>query len=441
VHLLEADRIQLESSESRRMRILLIHCFYRQTGGEDAVFRNEAELLESGGHDVVRYTLSNDDLSTMSRTQLARTALWNRGCAREIQRLVQRHHIQIAHFHNAFPQLSPSTYRAASRAGAAVVQTLHNYRLLCANGLLLRRARSCELCVGRSIPWRPVLHGCYRESRLASSAAAALLTAHRILGSYRNHVDLFLAPTEFVARVHREGGLCAERVAVKPHFIPGDPSAGEGGGGFALFVGRLSEEKGIATLLEAWRRSPRLPLKIAGEGPLLPQVQQAALQIKNVELLGKLERGEALELMKRAFVLLVPSLFYETFGLVVAEAFASGTPCIVAAPGAAAELVEPGRSGLHFRRGDAADLVSKLDWMLAHPGEVACMRRHARAQFEQKYTARENCARLTELYQLALERRSGSSRRRATADERCSGVEADCEKLAEMDARGCSGHE
>jgi glycosyltransferase involved in cell wall biosynthesis len=393
------------------MRILSVHNFYQQPGGEDAVFAAEAQLLEAHGHQVHRYTEENASISAMGRVRLAASTLWNQRSYEEIHSLTKRFEIELVHFHNTFPLISPSGYHAASRAGAAVVQTLHNYRLVCLNGLLLREGAPCELCIGRRVPWAGVVHACYRGDRLASAATATMLSGHRALGSYDHPIDLFLAPTQFVADKHQQGGLPGDRITIKPHFVPSAPEAGTGEGDYALFAGRLSVEKGIDVLLAAWSQiGTRLGLKIVGEGPLGREVERAAAKNPRIEYLGQRPRGEVLSLMKAAKLIVVPSNCYETFSLVIAEAFACGTPPVVAGPGAAADLIEHARTGLLFARGDASDLATQVGRAIEAPSTLNAMRRAVRAEYEQKYTAEANCVSLLSAYQRAIERRLGRAR-------------------------------
>jgi glycosyltransferase involved in cell wall biosynthesis len=311
----------------------------------------------------------------------------------------------VAHFHNTFPLVSPAGYYAAKAEGVPVVQTLHNYRLLCPNALFFRDGRVCEDCMSKVIPWPGVVHKCYRGSRAASGLVTAMLTTHRVLRTWTEMVDAYVALTEFARRKFVEGGLPAEKMVVKPNFVYPDPGPGEGRGGYALFVGRLSPEKGVGTLLAAWERLDRpVPLKVVGDGPLREQVVEAPDRRPCVEYLGYRPAEEVHGLMKEASMLVCPSEWYETFGRVAAEAFATATPVIAADIGAIAELVEHGHTGLRFRPGDPEDLAAQVGWFLSHPEEHARMRREARAEFEAKYTAERNHQMMMEIYESALER-------------------------------------
>jgi glycosyltransferase involved in cell wall biosynthesis len=387
------------------MKVLAVHNRYQQPGGEDQVFLAETALLESYGHRVVRYSTHNDRVEGMNRLALAGSTLWNSSTYQELRALIRQERPHVAHFHNTFPLISPAAYYAAKAEGVPVVQTLHNYRLLCPNALFFRDGRVCEDCMGKVIPWPGVVHKCYRGSRAASGLVAAMLTTHRVLRTWTRMVDVYVALTEFARRKFVEGGLPAGRIMVKPNFVYPNPGPGEGRGGYALFVGRLSPEKGVGTLLAAWERLDRwIPLKVVGDGPLTEQVVEAANRHPYVKYLGYRPAEEVYALMKEASMLVFPSEWYETFGRVVAEAFATATPVIAADIGVVAELVEPGHTGLRFRPGDPEDLAAQVGWFLSHPEEHARMRREARAEFEAKYTAEKNHQMLMEIYESALER-------------------------------------
>lgn len=390
------------------MKILMAHNFYQQPGGEDRSFIAEMALLETYNHNVIRYTLHNDQICSMKPLTLIQSVFWNPQVYRELRLLIRQERPSVAHFQNTFPLISPSAYFAAKAEGVPVLQTLRNYRLLCPNALLFREGRVCEDCLGRFVPWPGVVRRCYRRSVAASGAVAAMLTLHRALGTWSRMVDVYIALTEFARQKFIEAGFPAEKIVVKPNFVYPDPGVGEGKGGYALFVGRLSPEKGVSTLLAAWELlDGMVPLKIAGDGPMAEQVAEAARRVPGVEWVGRKNIEDVYTLMGEASLVLVPSEWYETFGRVVIEAFAKGTPVLVSAIGALAELVDPGRTGLHFRSGDPEDLAAKVEWAWTHSRQLAEMRREARAEYEAKYTAEKNYEMLMDIYQLAISRAKG----------------------------------
>jgi glycosyltransferase involved in cell wall biosynthesis len=380
------------------LKVLLVHNFYQQPGGEDQVFEAEGALLERHGHQVVRYTVHNDEIRDLKGTRLAAATLWNRRTYREVIDLLRGERPRIMHVDNTFPLVSPSVYYAASAEGVPVVQTLHNYRLLCPMAEFFRDGRVCEDCFGR-VPWPGVLHACYRGSRLASGTVATMLVAHRVLKTWEKKVSAYIALTEFSRRKFIEGGLPAQKTVVKPNFIHPDPGVGKGAGGYALFVGRLAASKGIETMLAAWEQAKGLvPLRIVGDGPLRKLVEISAERLEGVDWLGRRSREEVLALMRDALILVLPSEWYEGLPVVILEAYASGLPVVASDLGGLSTLVEDRRTGVRFQAGDPVDLADKIDWVASHAAVTASMRREARAEFEASYTSQKNYDLLMRIY-------------------------------------------
>jgi glycosyltransferase involved in cell wall biosynthesis len=381
----------------RPCTVVLVHNAYQQRGGECSVYEAEAALLEARGHRVVRFEAHNDALASISRLRAGAGTIWSGAQRDRLAALLATADADVVHFHNTFPLISPAAYYAAREAGVPVVQTLHNYRLLCANAHLYRDGAPCEACVGRAVPWPGIAHACYRDDRAASAAVAGMIAVHRALGTWTARVDAYIALTAFARRKFIAGGLPAERIHVKGHFIDPDPGAGAGGD-YALYVGRLSPEKGTRTLLEAWRAQPGLPLKIVGDGPLADEVAAAARALPDIAWLGARTPADVAALMGGAALLVFPSECYETFGRVVIEAFARGTPVLASDHGAAAELVESGATGLHFRAGDARALADAVRHACSLPGLRGAFRQRARQAYLARYGADANYRRLLEIY-------------------------------------------
>ncbi len=389
------------------MKILLVHNRYQQPGGEDTSMLAEEGLLRAAGHRVVEYTRHNDEIKDYglgTKATLPLRTVWAWDSNREIKALLARERPDVAHFQNTFPLISPAAYYACRAAGVPVVQTLQNYRLLCPGATLLRAGRVCEDCVNRCL-WPAVAHGCYRGSRPATATTALMLAAHRGLGTWTRLVDCYIALTEFGRQKFIEGGLPAEKIAVKPNLVHPDPSERGGTGEYALFVGRLSEEKGLRTLLAAWGRlNNRVPLEVVGDGPLRATIQNEAQHrtMGSIHFFGWMPRDRTLAAIKQARFLVFPSEWYEGFPLTIAEAFACGVPVICSRLGAMEEIVADGRIGLHFTRGDPDDLAAKVEWAWAHPEEMAAMGRAARAEYDAKYTAERNYPMLMKIYDQAF---------------------------------------
>lgn len=389
------------------MKIVLVHNSYRQPGGEDAVFAAEAALLRQNGHEVVQFTEDNRRIDGIGQIALAAHTIWSRPTRHRLLRVLRDVRCDVVHFHNTFPLISPSAYAACREARVPVVQTLHNYRLLCPAATFYRDGGVCEDCLGTTPPWPGVRHACYRESRAQTTVAAAMLTLHRWLKTWQEQVDLYVALTEFARRKFIEGGLPAAKILVKPNFV--SPALGTRGndGSYALFVGRLAPEKGVRVLLQAWQGLRGSALKIVGDGPLMDEVRAFVQEQKLgcIEVLGQRAHQEVLRLMKEAQLLVFPSEWYEGFPVTIAEAFACGVPVVASRLGAMVEIVDEGRTGLFFTPGDAGDLSAQVQWALTHPEEMAQMGRRAREEFQASYSAERNYEMLMAIYQKALEAR------------------------------------
>ncbi|XHX79230.1 MAG: glycosyltransferase family 4 protein [Stenomitos frigidus ULC029] len=381
------------------MHILAIHNRYQIRGGEDECYEAEIALLKDWGHRVNSYVETNDRITSLGKLQAAVQTVWSRTAYRQVKQRLANRAYNVVHVHNFFPLISPSVYYAAREQGMPIVQSLHNYRLLCPNGLFFREGKVCEDCLGKPIPYPAVVHGCYRDSRPASTAVTAMITAHRAMNTWTEMVDVYIALTEFARQKFIEGGLPADKIVVKPNFVNADSRPGTGQGGYALYVGRLSVEKGLDTLLEAWEKLKHpMPLKIVGDGPLADLVMAVSDRSPHIEWLGRQPMSDVYALMGEAKFLVFPSKWYETFGRVTIEAFAKGTPVIASNIGAIAELVDNYRTGLHFHPADSDDLAAKVDWAMTNPSKMAQMRTAARAEYEAKYTASKNYHKLMEIY-------------------------------------------
>ncbi len=386
------------------MKILLLHNRYQHSGGEDVVVEQERAMLAGRGHDVRLLAANNDAIQGMiMRLRTATEAFYSLSSKRRLEAELQNFEPDVVHAHNLFPVLSPSVLYACAQRNVPVVQTLHNYRLLCPAAALFRDGSVCEQCLGRRFAWPGVWHGCYRGSRMGTLVVATLLAFHRVLGTSDKTVARYITLSEFARRKLGKGGLPAFKLLVKPNFLDPDPGPGQGEGGYVLFVGRLSPEKGIEILLRAWRLGGAgLPLKIVGSGPMEEQCREAAHQNQLIEYLGSKPPDEVYALMGSAQALVVPSLCYEGHPRTIVEAFSKATPVVASRLGSVEELVEHGRTGLHFTAGDSDALAERINWLAAHDAEAKRMRIEARREYETKYTADRNYLLLIEAYQQAI---------------------------------------
>ena len=430
------------------MKILLIHNFYGSSApsGEDLVFKNEVELLKKQGIEVVTYERYNDeikDYGLWDKFLLSFENIWSRRTYRELKTLLKKEKPDIAHFHNIWYLISPSAYYACKAAGIPVVQTLHNFRYFCVNGLLMRDGNICEECISSKkgdrswvmgdgnkdygvrgrlkirrarILKNAIRYGCYRESRAYSLPIAFMQYFHGIAGTWSDKVDAYISLTEFGKKKFIECGLPSERIFVKPNFLPDPPDPNYSHNGYGIFLGRISAEKGLSVLISAFQHLSTISydpsaishqpfkIKIVGDGPLRENLEKTTSDRKmnEIEFLGKKNFHECMELLQKSRFLVLPALCYENFPLVIREAYACGKPVIASRLGAMAELVEDGKTGLLFEPGNPEDLADKMHWMIEHETECIEMGKNARKEFEKKYTAEKNYDILMKIYNQVL---------------------------------------
>jgi glycosyltransferase involved in cell wall biosynthesis len=335
---------------------------------------------------------------------LIQKAIWNDASRKDFAELLRTEKPDLVHVHNTWIMISPSIYSACREAGVPVVQTLHNYRLLCPVGTFFRDGKVCEECLDHTL-WRSIRNGCYRDSRADTAAVGVMLAVHRARHTWERDVTSYVVLTEFARKKFLQGGLPAQKIFVKPNFVDPDPLPRQGKGDYAIFAGRLSPERRVSTLLDAWALlRTRIPLKIVGGGEHRDHLAQKASwnHLDMVEFTGLLPHDRTVETIKGARFLIFSSEWYETFGLTMIEAFACGVPVICSRMGAMKEIVEDGRTGLHFAPGDSQDLAEKVEWALNHPERMHEMGKEARREYERKYTAEKNYPRLMEIYQHAI---------------------------------------
>lgn len=379
------------------LRVLVCHNRYQLRGGEDSVCESEVELLREHGHEVRIFERSNAELNEGSKLAAAVETVWSRESARAFQAALVEFKPQVVHVHNTFAKISPAIYWEAARAGVPIVQTLHNFRLMCPQAMFLREGKVCEDCLGK-LPWRGAVRGCYRGSVAQSTVLASMVTTHRALGTWRNKVTRYIALNEFCRRKFIEGGLPADRIVIKPNFVDFQAPPAGARQGF-LFVGRLSAEKGIHTLVDAARSVAGLDIRVAGTGPEAHLLEG----VPGVVALGGLDGDAVRRAMSSSAALVLPSIWYENFPRTLVEAMACGLPIIASRIGALADLVEEGVSGLLFEAGNAADLAAKLKWAKENPEAMLAMGDRARAIYEEKFTARQNYLQLMSIYEDAMQ--------------------------------------
>jgi glycosyltransferase involved in cell wall biosynthesis len=384
------------------MRVLVAHNRYRFSGGEDSVVRNEAEMLRAAGHEIAMLEADNRTIDgPLATIAAAGSAFHSTHSQKRAEALLREFRPDVVHVHNWFPLLSPSIITAAAQHGTPVVQTLHNFRMVCAGASLFRDGRICCECVGKALPLAPVFHGCYAGSRAGSLVVTAAFAHHRWARTW-DGVSVFIVLSKFQRELLVRGGLDPEKAVVKPNFVRAGAAPGKGRGGFAVFAGRLVAEKGIRTVLRAWEQNAQLPrLKIMGDGPLANEVRGRAMALTHVEYLGQQPRSAVAEAMGDACALVFASQAYEAFPLAILESLAAGTPVIAANLPSVAELVREGETGLLFAPGDAGDLSAKVSAIMAGTPAYGAMRQRCRAVYQQRYTELINYRLLMDIYRRA----------------------------------------
>ena len=398
-----------KNKKKKPLRVIQVHNQYQEPGGEDQVFAAESDLLTSHGHEVLQYSVHNDSVFSQGKFALAVKTVWNHARYKELRKIFIKKRPNVVHVHNTLPLISPAIYYAAKASKTPICLTLHNYRLLCPNALFFRNDVVCEDCMSRFIAWPGVRHSCYRGSRPATMVVFLVNFLHRIVGTWKHIVDAYIALSEFSKQKFIKAGFPKNKIVVKPNFVVSgsyvyDTELAKKRDG-ALFVGRLSREKGVETLLKAYKIVGKsMSLKIVGDGPLAPVVQKTVSDKYGISWLGQRPIQEVYELMAKAEILIFPSEWYEGMPRTIIEAFAHGTPVISSELGAMAEMIDHGRNGLHFKPGSVRDLADRVIWANEHPDEVARMGRNARAEYEDKYTPEKNYNMLMNIYEQTIDK-------------------------------------
>lgn len=388
------------------MRVLIAHNFYEQAGGEDAVVKSEYELLQKKGDDVFLYERNNQEIDSLSFTEklkLFSQLEWSRKTYDDLRARIREFRPDVVHFHNIFYMITPAAYDACHDEGVPVVQSQHNFRPLCSNGLFFRQGAVCEECLHHSL-WRGVLYGCFKDSRPATLIMARMLMAHQKKQTWNKKVDRYITATEFTRKKYVESGIPPEKISIKPHFIFAGNNSPVSDQGYALYMGRLSPEKGVDVLLKAWERLPQIPLKIMGSGPLAEELKDYARKrgMGHVQFLGFVPPQQLEYNLKSAKFLVLPSVCYENFPRTVAESFSYGIPILASRLGSIQDLVTDQKTGVLFEPGNPQDMADKARWLIEHPQEFSRMRQLTRQEYTEKYMPEENYQGLMAIYQKTI---------------------------------------
>ena len=392
------------------MKVLIIHNHYQQTGGENIAVNAQIELLNQHGHSLSFYIQDNHEIDTYSPLQklaIGPRAIYSLRAYQDIRKLIAEIRPDVAHIHNVFPLISPAVYRTLSKLGIPIVQTLHNFRFLCPNGLFFTQGKICERCKkGNTL--HAVAYKCYRDSYLLSALYALSIGLHRRMGTF-HLINRFIALTGFTAGKMIESGLATEdKLSILGNFLPDTSHKGgsiQPGRPYILFIGRLSLEKGVMTLLQAMNGIRELDLKIAGDGPQMKELQLAThnLDLSNVVFLGRITGSPKWELLQNATAVVVPSLLYENFPLSILESMSVGTLVVTSDIGSIPYIISDGQTGLLFRPGNADDLREKINWLTAHPNDVSRLAQNGKNNFTTNYSAEAHYNSLINIYKETIE--------------------------------------
>jgi glycosyltransferase involved in cell wall biosynthesis len=399
------------------MKILLVHNFYGSAApsGENTSYEAERDLLKSGGHTVIEYTRHSDEIRARGLWGMLKGGLltpWNPGTISAVREILSREKPDVMHVHNFFPLISPSVFYAAKGTATATVFTLHNYRALCAYAIPMRAGEVCTECLDRQSVMPALKYCCYRGSRLATIPLATMIAIHRRLGTWSKQVDALITLTGFQRDMLVNAGMPAEGMFIKPHFYKDAPAplAWQEREDKAVYIGRLSMEKGPAVMIEAWKqlgsKAPRL--EVIGEGPDMGQLKESlrgSAAEARVVFLGQLPFGEAQKRLASAKMLVLPSICFEGFPMVIREAFALGVPVLGSKIGSIPFIVSHEMNGLLFKPGASAELAAMIEGLCSTDNRLAGMALAARQEFEAKYTAEANLEILIKIYEAAINQR------------------------------------
>jgi len=390
----------------KKLKVLIVHNYYQIPGGEDTVVKNESNLLKENGHEVILYTRHNNELKKkgiLGKIVLPFETIFSFKTYREVKELIKKNDIDIVHVHNTLPLISPSVYYAAFNCKVPVVQTIHNFRLLCPAATLTRDGKICEECIRKGLK-SALKHKCYRNSFLQTLVVVMMLAIHRAVGTY-NKVNGYIALTEFSKNKLRNLLKEEKKIFIKPNFVKNQskivlPRLVEN---YFVFIGRLDKLKGVNLLLEAWLEVKDTELYIIGEGPEKQKLEWIIKEnnIRNVKLTGFLPMQEALDIVSKSKAVIIPSQLYEVFGMVAIEAFSVGVPVIASNIGALSKIVNE-TNGLLFQYDNKRDLIEKINLLNNDKEMVDKLSAGALDTFNKLYSDKINYQLLMKIYKFML---------------------------------------
>ena len=382
-------------------RILFVHNSYQHKGGEDSVVDDEINLLRENGHDVFEYRVSNDKIKSMNKLDLLKTTIWSKYSTQDIKKINDKFSPDICHIHNTFPLISPSIYWELDKKNIPIVQTLHNFRLACPQAMFLRDGKICESCLGK-IPLQGIVHGCYRDSIAQTAVLSSMLVTHRILGTWKNKVTYYIALNEFCKEKFISAGIPPEKIKIKPNFVIKTNQEQHAREDYFLYIGRLSKEKGISTLLEAFKNLPNKKLLVAGDGP----EKSILMGHDNINCIGHVGKEQIIELLLKAKAIIIPSIWYENFPKIVVEAMAYGAPIIASNIGSLATIIEDNFNGLLFDPNNAESLTKKISFIEENENARLKIGKNALDTYEKLYSKQKNYSMLIDIYSDSIQKSS-----------------------------------
>lgn len=378
------------------MRIVLVHNYYKESGGEDQVFINEKNLLIRNGHKVFTYERKNKlELNSLfSKVKIFFQVHYNRSSKKQFHHFIKLNNPDLVHVHNFFPLITPSIYDACVEEGIPVIQTLHNFRLICPTSILMHNGKIYRKSIEKGA-YSSIIDKVYKKSYLGTYAVSRMIEFHKNNGTWENKVDKFIALTTFSKSIYVEAGFPKKKISIKPNFFQKKVKLQKNKRSGALYVGRISPEKGIKTLISAWQ-GINYPLKIVGDGPLISEITSA--NNSSIKSIGALSQNKVMEEMSKASFLILPSLCYEGFPMVILESFANSLPVIASDHGSISEIITNNKNGLLFEPGDSIQLKKKVKWMFENPEACMKMGMNAKIEYDTKYTPDNNYNKLIQIY-------------------------------------------
>lgn len=378
------------------MKVLMLHNRYKQLGGEDICTDAEVALLRANDVEVDTFFLDNDIVDNLNKVKLALNTVWSRYYYKALIEKINKGKYDIIHVQNFFPLFSPSIFYAAKKTGTKVVMTVHNYRLICPNGLMYVNNNICQECVGKTLATPSLFKKCYRDNYLATGVTAAMLGFHNMMQTWNNKIDGYICITDFVKKQLQLGKIREDKLFVKPNFVTVEIAPVFNPEDYYIFVGRIAVEKNIELLLKTFEKNKK-KLLIAGDGPMKDIVIKSAEKHSNIVYLGKLSLSDTYKKIAYAKAFIFPSKWHEPFGRTIIESFAHGTPVIGSSLGGITELIEDGYNGYLFNPYIASDLDAAIN-KLEESKDSNSLRHHAYLTYQTKYTEDINFKMLIDIY-------------------------------------------